>query len=163
MQKQGSTTSGSRPSPPWSPLVVTVIAFLLPPGGAILAVRSMARIRGEQDSGRALREVVATVVVFTIGLTILATTAQSRGGDMPKVSPGASTVITVGTAVACYLILRPAYAEWRGKNPSQPPGSLLSAVGNAILFTLITVFAAAVLAAIVIGVSGTAALVGAAS
>lgn len=123
-----------------------------------MAVKSLARMR-DSDPAYTARQIALTVLVFSVGYGTLMALSLTRGQGPNEGSggPGISTVVSVGTAIACYLMLGPTYASWRRGNPAVPSGSWLSGVGNALLFTLVTFFGmilVGLLAAIIGAVAG---------
>jgi hypothetical protein len=103
----------------------------------------------DADPTRTLRETIATIAVFTIGLSIVITLAEVRGGTPETIQPAVLTVIEIGTSLACYFTLRPAYVEWRRRNPNAPSASWLSAVGTTLLYGLVTSVCTGILQALV--------------
>lgn len=143
VQKQGTTSSAARPRPPWSLLAVTIIAVLVPPAGALLTVRNLARV-GHLDSRRAAELTAVVFSVYVIGYTILLLVASPNGQQPANISTGGSLAISLGTCLACYTAMRKPYVDWRLANPTARTGTWITAVGSAIVYTLAVSFAVAI-------------------
>jgi hypothetical protein len=125
---------------PWSPLSVSVIALMLPAGGAILTIRNLQRLQ-TIDSEKARELIIASVGVFAIGIVILLLLAP-MGTSGPSTNGDATAVLGGGMAVVSYLVQRTAFRTWRLEHRSMRTGSWLAAVGTAALFTVVTLVAA---------------------
>jgi NADH:ubiquinone oxidoreductase subunit 6 (subunit J) len=87
---------------------------------------------------------VTVFALYSLGLTILLLLASPNGGRPAQISSGVSTVLSFGTAIACYMALRRPYLEWRIANPSARSSSWLTAVGTSLVYTFAISFAVAV-------------------
>lgn len=134
MQTQGTTSSSVATKQPWSVITVSVIAFLLPPGGALLTVRNLARLR-ESDRRRAGELTAVVFALYAAGFTVLLLLVAPHGGDPAPLAPEVSLVLSIGTALASYLALQRPYQEWRTAHRTAKPASVLSALITAVLYT----------------------------
>jgi hypothetical protein len=125
---------------PWSPLSVSVIALLLPAGGAILTIRNLQRLHSI-DAEKARELIIASVGVFAVGIVILLLLAP-LGTSGPSTSGDTTAVLGGGMAVVSYLVQRPAFRAWRLEHRTTRTGSWMAAVGTATLFTVVTLVAA---------------------
>lgn len=137
VQKQRITPAAAEPLAPWTPVCVALIAFLLPAGGAVLTVRNMARLQ-QIDQTRVRELVAAAIGVFAIGFTALLVLAQPNPAKPEALSTNASAVLSLGTAVASYVVQRSPYMAWRRVHERQRTGGWLRALWLAVLFTLVT-------------------------
>lgn len=135
MQKQGTTSSSVAPKQPWSVITVSVISFLLPPGGALLTVRNLARLR-ESERRRVGELTAAVFALYAFGFTVLLLLVAPNGGQPAPLAPGVSLVLSFGTALASYAVLQRPYLEWRNAHRTARLSSWVSALGSAILYTL---------------------------
>jgi hypothetical protein len=122
---------------PWSLALVTMIAFFLPAGGAVLAVRNMARL-GEIDARRSTELTVATLVVFAAGYSVLVLVAHPTSSQQPNPSPAATGLLSLGTAFGAFLFQRRAFARWRNADPGRRTEAWYKAVGWGIAYQLLT-------------------------
>jgi hypothetical protein len=125
---------------PWSPLSVSVIALLLPAGGAILTIRNLERLQAI-DSKKAKELIIASISVFAVGIVILLLLDPARSGGR-STNGDATAVLGGGMAIISYLVQRAAFLSWRRKNLTVRTGSWLAAVGTAAIFSLVTLGAA---------------------
>ena len=107
-----------------------------------MTVRNLARVR-HLDSRRATELTVTVFTLYAVGLTILLLLASPNGGQPGQLSPSVSTVLSFGTAIACYIVLRRPYLEWRAENPSVRASSWITAVVTSLVYTFAIAFAAA--------------------
>lgn len=122
---------------PWSLALVTFIAFFLPAGGAVLAVRNMARL-GEIDARRSTELTVATLVVFAAGYSALVLVAQPSSSQQPNLSPAVTGLLSLGTAAGAFLFQRPAFVKWRSADPGGRTDPWYKAVGWGVVYQLLT-------------------------
>lgn len=122
---------------PWSLVIVTLIAFLLPAGGAVLAVRNMARL-GEIDGRRAAELTVVTLAVFGAGYSVLVLAAQPNASQPPNISPAVTGLISVGVAAATFVFQRQAYAAWKRDHPGNVTAPWYTALGWSIVYQVLT-------------------------
>jgi hypothetical protein len=141
--------------PPWSPVSVSVIALLLPAGGAILTIRNLYRLR-QHDAASAKRLMYAAYGIFALGFTALLLSAHKAPHGSLQLDTGASTVLSCGVAVASYMVQRAPYRSWRIAHQHVRPSPWLGGAGRAIMYTLITFAVVLPLAitGIVLGVNG---------
>lgn len=139
--------------PPWSPILVTALAFLLPPGGAILTVWNLHRL-GELDRPTAVRALIALVAVLSVGFVVLAIASLRAGGAGGGIDANASTIISVGIAAASYLAQRRPYRTWRASHARTRTSSLLAGIGYAVLATVAWLIPVSIVLAIAQAVSG---------
>jgi hypothetical protein len=137
VQKQ---TAGE-PSRPWSLVIVTLIAFFLPAGGAVLAVRNMGRL-GAMDEKRAAELTVATIAVFAAGYSALLLAAEPSHSDPSTLSPAVTSLLSLGTAAATFFFQRHDFSTWRKQHPQTGTSPWYAAVGWALVYFLITAVAA---------------------
>jgi hypothetical protein len=123
--------------PPWSLLSVTMIAFFLPVGGAIVTVLNLRRMN-ILDARQARQLVIAVVTLCALGLAVLLAAADRRTGAVPQIDSTAESVLSVGVALSSYLAQRGPYLQWRGTDGPRPTSPWLRAAGTALLFTLLT-------------------------
>lgn len=128
-------------SRPWSLAVVTAITFFLPAGGAVVAIRNMARL-GEIDAHRALELTVATIVVFAAGYSALLTVAPPDQTGASTLSPIVTALLSLGTALAAFLFQRREFAAWREAHPRSDTGHWYAAVGWGLVYQCLTAVAA---------------------
>jgi hypothetical protein len=91
----------------------------------------------ESDAAHTTREIALVVLIFSVGYGSLMTVSLWQGSATNGGS-GISMLVSLGTALACYLMLRPPFAVWHQAHASVPLSSWLSAAGTALLFTLVT-------------------------
>jgi uncharacterized membrane protein len=125
---------------PWSLALVTAITFFLPAGGAVVAIRNMARL-GEIDARRALELTVATVIVFAAGYSALLLVAQPDPNGTSTLSPIVTVLLSFGTALAAFLLQRREYVSWREAHPQSGTGAWYTAIGWGVIYQIVTAFA----------------------
>jgi hypothetical protein len=133
---------------------VTIIAFLLPAGGAVITVWNLHRF-SQLDSVRARHLTIAVIAVFALGLALLLGLAPPSAGGMPTVDANASSVLSIGIALACFVAQRPAYRVWRERNTRTQTSRWFGAFGWAVVFSLLTVIAALPVYAVFASLFGT--------
>lgn len=145
--------SASRVRGPWRPLTVSMLAFFLPAGGAILTIRNLERL--EEITPKAARKLLLlTGVVFAFGLAFLVLVAQKDKSGHLVPDSGAYLILSVGVAMVSYLAQRPAFRAWQSTHSGQRNGSLLEAIGLTIFYYLLTAACAAPLILIAAQISG---------
>lgn len=132
--QQRSYKFGLSSGPPWSPFSVTLIALMLPPGGAALTVWNLARLQ-VIDRRLARQLTVAVLVIFTLGMGTLLGVAPSRTGTVPTVDPGAFYVLSIGVAIASSVSQRAAFRSWRSAHVQSPTSSFLVATCVALVYS----------------------------
>lgn len=137
MQKQVITDTAA----PWSLLAVTLITFLLPAGGAVVAVRNLTRL-DDIEPRRAMELTVATILVFAAGYAALLSVVQSTSGDAETMSPVVTLLLSFGTAAAAFFFQRENFSAWRESHPSGGTSPWYSALGWALVFHILTGVAA---------------------
>jgi len=136
--------------PPWSPLGVAGITLLLPPGGAILTVLNLRRLN-ELDAALTRQLIAAVIAVFALGSATLLVLTMPRPGTVGAADSSASSILSVGIALASYLAQRSSFLRWRVSHTRARTSSLLSAVGVALVSTLVWIVIAVPLYALIIG------------
>lgn len=134
-QRQRQESARPASPAPWSPFTVSVITLLLPAGGAVLTVWNLRRL-DQLDRESALRLGGAVLLVFALGTTALLVISGTRTQPNPQIGADASTVISIGVAVASYVVLRAPFRTWRSRARARPD-SWLRAVGYAFVFTVL--------------------------
>ncbi len=133
----GTTASAREARPPWSPLSVAIIAFLLPAGGAMLTIRNLQRL-GQLDQ-RAARELIAVVLlVCAVGYALLISYATKNANGFLQPDAGASAVLPFGFGLACFSAQRRPFRQWRSVNPSTRTSSWTGGIGVALVYMLLT-------------------------
>jgi hypothetical protein len=122
---------------PWSLALVTFIAFFLPAGGAVLAVRNMARM-GEIDARRSIELTVALLAVFAAGYSALLLAAQPSPSQPSDLSPAVTALLSIGTAGGTFLFQRTDFLEWRRDHPQAQTARWYGAIGWGIVYQLLT-------------------------
>jgi len=79
--------------------------------------------------------IVATLVIFSLGFGILIAVSLPSRASTPTIN--ASTVLSLGVALASYAVQRSAFREWRTKNTGEQTSSWVSALGFAALYSAI--------------------------
>jgi hypothetical protein len=120
---------------------VTIIAFLLPAGGAVVTVWNLHRF-SQLDSVRTRHLTIAVVAVFAFGIATLLGLTPVKANSAPAIDANASSILSVGVAIACFVTQRSAYRSWRAQNARTRTSPWPSALGWALLFTLLTVIVA---------------------
>ena len=140
MSRQPTTNPAPDDRPPWTPVSVAIISFFLPAGGAVVTIRNLHRLR-ELDP-RATRDLsVAVVLIFALGLTALISFARRSATGAPSLDTSASGTLQFGVALVSFLCQRAPFRTWRLSNGGTRTSSWTGAVGQAALYTLITVLA----------------------
>ena len=129
-------TSGN----PWSPLSVSVIALLLPAGGAVLTIFNLQRLRAI-DADKARELIIACIGVFAVGIVALLWLDPSRSNGQ-SINGDATGILGGGIAVVSYMMQRAAFLTWRRENKTKRTGSWLAALGTAAIYSLVTLAAA---------------------
>ena len=137
MQKQSFPQTAG----PWSLALVTAITFFLPAGGAVVAIRNLARL-GEIDARRSLELTVATILVFAVGYSTLLFVAQPNLTAPSNLSPTVTGALSLGTAAAAFLYQRREYVAWRQSHPGTGTAPWYSALGWGLVYQFLTAFAA---------------------
>jgi hypothetical protein len=138
--QQSTTAPATDTRPPWSPLSVFIITFIMPAGGAVLTIRNLQRLR-LVDARQAREWIIATVVVLALGYTgLLLATKPGPKDTLPRLD-SVSALISCGLATASYLVLRSPYRAWRSQHAGARTSSPIPALGIALLYTVITVVA----------------------
>lgn len=123
--------------PPWSPVSVTLMTFLLPAGGAVLTILNLRRL-GEVPEPHSRRLVSAAVGLFALGYCTLIALAQT-GARTDRLDSNAVVVLSVGVALASFLAQRSAYRTWSTSHSRSRTGSWRGAFGVAVIYQLVTV------------------------
>lgn len=144
MQQQGSTELHPQTRPPWAPWFVALLAFLAPPGGAMLTADNLSRMGAVAGESRA-RIVTAIGVIYAVGLTALLVLAQPHLNRPPVSDGGTSVAISLGTAVASYVAQRRTFAVWRLEHSRTRTGSALRALLLTVGYTIIVFVGAVIL------------------
>lgn len=121
---------------PWSPTGVSIIAFFLPPGGSVLTVWNLQRL-GQFDNISARQQILVVMAVFALGFTVLLSVVPIKGGSVPQFDTSAVRLVNFGTAIASYLVQRPRFLSWKNAHKRVRSGSVLSAIGIAVLYTVL--------------------------
>ncbi|HZU12915.1 MAG TPA: hypothetical protein VFB58_08755 [Chloroflexota bacterium] len=153
MQQQGTTTLSPGTRGPWSPALVAFLAFLAPPGGAMLTVDNLSRMGGLAAESKT-RTMTAIASIFAAGLTLLLVLAQPHLNRPPSERPSTSLAISLGTAVASYIAQRRVFWGWRSGHRTTRTSSTASALLLTVLYTAIVFVAAVVLRLIIAAVMG---------
>jgi hypothetical protein len=119
---------------------VAILAFFLPAGGAVAAIRDLERM-GVLDAKQARDMIAATIAVFAIGTSALLVAAGLRSNTSTPINYDAGSVLSIGVALAAYWAVRGPYQRWRARSPGMRPGSWLSAAGTAVLYEMISLAA----------------------
>jgi hypothetical protein len=138
--------------PPWSPLSVSVISLLLPAGGAIVTVRNLQRL-GQLDASHTRKLTIAVAAVFALGYAGLAAVSVPRANGTVQTDAGVSYIMGIGTAVASYVVQSSSYRAWRVAHPTIRTDSVVRGIGVAVIYYLVTLVAAAVLAPLYLGIA----------
>lgn len=117
---------------------MTIIAFLLPAGGAVVTVWNLHRF-SQLDSGRARHLAIAVVVVFALGIALLLGLTPRKANGVPITDANASSVLSFGVALACFVTQRSPYRSWRAQNVQARTSPWPGAFGWALAFTMLTV------------------------
>jgi hypothetical protein len=133
---------------------VTIIAFLLPPGGAVVTIWNLHRF-SQLDSVRTRQLTIAVIGIFALGFALLLGLATPTANGVPAIDANASSILSVGIALACFVAQRSAYRMWRARNLRTRTSSWLGAFGWAVVFSLLTAIAALPVYAIVASLFGT--------
>lgn len=136
VSKNMATRAPLETRPPWSPLSVTLITFLLPAGGAILTVWNLHRL-SEFDRRYATRLTMSVIVLFVIGISALYLTATPVSQGMPTLNATGLGVLSFGVAFASYIVQRAAFQKWRTAHQRDRTSSWLPAAGLALAYTII--------------------------
>ena len=137
MERQHAGRFGTEIRPPWSPLSVTLITLVLPAGGAVVTVLNLRRLR-QLDAKRTRQLTIVLLLVFAVGLTVLALLARHGANSTPNLDSSTVTLLSLGVGGASYVAQRPAFRAWRATNGRQATSSWLGAAGMAFLFQLAT-------------------------
>lgn len=138
---------------PWKPLTVSILAFALPAGGAMLTVRNLERLQ-ELNQQAARRLLFLIVAVFAVGLAILFLAAQKNKSGQLVIDSNALFILSMGGAIASYLSQRPAFRVWQSAHPAERAGSLLEAIVLAIIYSVISAVVAVPLVLIATQING---------
>jgi hypothetical protein len=136
VQKQAAGESAR----PWSLAIVTLIAFFLPAGGAVLAVRNMARL-GEIDPRRTRELTVATILVFAAGYSVLLIAAQPSATQPSNLSPAVTGLLSLGTAAGTFMFQRGQFLAWRRDHPRDGTSPWYAAVGWGAAYEVLSILA----------------------
>jgi hypothetical protein len=90
------------------------------------------------DPARMRRQSAAVIAVFALGLALLLVLAPPSANGVPAIDANASSVLSVGIALACFFAQRRAYQSWRARNLQTRTSSWLGALGWAFVFSLLT-------------------------
>jgi hypothetical protein len=121
---------------PWSPLSVSVMALLLPAGGAVLTIRNLQRLQAI-DSKQARELIIASIGVCAVGIVMLLLLDPARSGGA-SANGDTTAVLGSGMAVVSYLVQRAAFRTWRREHQAVRTGSWLAAAGTAAWYSLVT-------------------------
>ena len=157
MPTQPTTKSDVDSRPPWSPISVSIISFVLPAGGAILTIANLHRLK-VLDAQSAQRTTAIAYIVLALGYTGLLLSASHKGstGIFATSDAGGSTVLSVGVAIVSFLVQRDPFRAWRKSHEQVRTSPWLGGVGRALIYTVIA-FAIAfpfVLAGVALGLGG---------
>jgi hypothetical protein len=118
--------------PPWSPLSVCAIGFLLPAGGAVLTIMNLRRLhRLDLRQTRLMIGIVITILI--VGNAALFLSAPVGANGIPHVDPEAMNLIGFGTALASLVAQRTAFRQWRAAHLRERTSSWLRALGIAAI------------------------------
>jgi len=143
----------TRVTSPWRPLTVSILAFALPAGGAILTIRNLERLQ-ELTPKAARRLLFLTAAIFAIGISVLWLAAQRDKSGHVIPDSGAYLILSAGVAIVSYLAQRPGFRTWRSTHSAERSGSALEAFALAIVYYIVTAALAAPLILIANQISG---------
>ena len=135
MEQKKTNQQGAETRLPWSPLSVSLIAFLLPPGGLALTVWNLRRLQ-VLDGKMARQLTIAVTVICVVGLTLLTALSPPGPNGSPQPSAEAAGVLSIGVAFASYAVQRNPFGAWRLSHLSMRTSSWLAALGLAALYSL---------------------------
>jgi len=151
--RQPAVTPASTESPPWSILVVTLITFFLPAGGAILTVRNLARL-GILGTSEAKSSSWVLVAVFGLGMGILLSLSPVGSDGIPRLDPNMTSAVYLVITAAAYIVQRRPYIAWRLQNRRQRLASWAKGFGIALVFQIFAVVAAIPIYLLAVSISG---------
>jgi hypothetical protein len=153
MSEQRPAVRRSRVIAPWRPLTVSILAFALPAGGAMLTVRNLERL--QQLTPQAARRLLYLIVaVFAIGLSLLVLVAQRDKSGQFVIDSDALLIVSAGVATASYLAQRAPFRLWQSQHPTERGGSLLEAIWLVIVYNVVSALLALPLVLIAAQLSG---------
>jgi hypothetical protein len=126
--------------PPWSPLSVSLIALLLSPGGAVLTIVNLQRLR-VVDASVARQLTIALIGVYVLGITVLFLVSPRGPRGVPSPDSDVTTVLNGGVALASYIVQRQPFHSWRMAHLRTRTSSWIGALGIAFLYWLVTLVA----------------------
>ena len=133
-------TAQQETSPPWSPLSVSLIALLLPPGGAVLTIQNLQRLRAV-DAPLARQLTIALIGVYVLGIMALVLVSPRSSRGVPTPDSDVTTVLYGGVALASYIVQRQPFQSWRTAHLRTRTSSWIGALGIAFIYTLVTLAA----------------------
>ena len=139
-EQQRTDQQDKETPPPWSPLSVSLIALLLPPGGAVLTILNLQRLRAV-DASLARQLTVALIGVYILGITALFLVSPKGPRGVPSPDSDVTTVLYGGVALASYIVQRQPFQSWRTAHLRTRTGPWVGALGIAFMYTLLTLVA----------------------
>ncbi|GAC1402879.1 MAG: hypothetical protein NVSMB52_16830 [Chloroflexota bacterium] len=150
MSSQRITSLRSDDRPPWSPLSVSLIAFLLPAGGAILTIRNLHRLKQINDID-ARRLIVTVSGVCIIGYVLMFSFVPHGAKFLQQPDSNAAALLSCGIALASYAVQRLPFRSWRSENARTKTSAWLPGIGLAALYQFGTLIATVLLVLIASG------------
>jgi hypothetical protein len=120
--------------PPWSPLSVALIAFLLPAGGIVVTIQNMYRLQ-VLDRAQAYRMAVGAMCIVAVGLGIILGIAPTDKSGQPIPPSGAELILSIAAAALAIAAHRGPFERWRSAHRVEATASWLRAAGWALLYT----------------------------
>ena len=151
--RQPAVTPSATESPPWSILVVTLITFLLPAGGAILTIRNLARL-GSLGLSEAKTSSWILVAVFGAGTGILLSLSPVDREGLPRPDPNMTSAVYLAITFAAYLVQRRPYMTWRIQNRQHRQEWWVKGFGIALVYQIFAVVAAVPIYVLAVTISG---------
>ncbi|GAC1443017.1 MAG: hypothetical protein NVSMB52_00880 [Chloroflexota bacterium] len=145
MSSQRITSLKSDDRPPWSPLSVSLITFLLPAGGAILTVRNLHRLKqiNEADSRRLMAAVTGVCI---LGYVLMFSFVPHGTKFLQQPDSNAAAFLSCGIALASYAVQRLPFRSWRSENLRARTSAWLPGIGLAAMYQ----FAALVITVLIV-------------
>jgi len=89
------------------------------------------------DITAARQMILVIMLVFALGYAVLLSLTPMKTGGIPQFDSNSITLINFGTAIASYLVQRPKFLEWKNTHKRTRPGSVVSAIAIAALYTVL--------------------------